>query len=400
MPLSIDDRVKVDESVIELLSTGAIVESKEEKGQYISNVFTVPKPDGSSRFVINLKPLNEFIDCPHFKMEDIRTAISLVSKNCFMAVIDQKDAYHAIAIKPQFRKYLKFRWNGILYEYTCLPFGLNVGPRIFTKIMKPVLAHLRGRMFISVSYLDDMLIVGKSLSVCLENLTVTLELFSQLGFLVNHKKSQLIPSTIVQYLGFILNSNTMRIYLPENKVIKIKKRVNDLLNNPTPTIRMISDVIGHFTSACLATPYGQLYTRELEFDRNRGLKESEGNYDAVVKISKNSILDCHWWLNKIGKTSSSLIVPNFSGTLTTDASLTGWGAEYNNNTTKGQWSNIDRSFHINVLELIAIYNGLKSFVILKNVWICCRTDNTTAMAHINKYGGCRSRKLHLVAKQI
>lgn len=31
------------------------------KDQYISNIFTVPKPDGSDRLVINLKSFNTFV---------------------------------------------------------------------------------------------------------------------------------------------------------------------------------------------------------------------------------------------------------------------------------------------------------------------------------------------------
>lgn len=47
------------ESEIErLLSIGAIAQCKPEKGQFISSYFLVPKPDGSNRFVLNLKSLN------------------------------------------------------------------------------------------------------------------------------------------------------------------------------------------------------------------------------------------------------------------------------------------------------------------------------------------------------
>ncbi|XP_015185988.1 PREDICTED: uncharacterized protein LOC107071471 [Polistes dominula] len=52
----------------------------------------VPKPDGSNRFIFNLKELNKFIDPPHFKLEDIRSILGLVSLGDFLGTMDQ-DAY-------------------------------------------------------------------------------------------------------------------------------------------------------------------------------------------------------------------------------------------------------------------------------------------------------------------
>lgn len=111
----------------------------------MSTVFTVPKPDGTRRPILNLKKLNEFIDCPHFKMETIRTASDLIFTDCFMSVIDLKDAYHAIPISQNSQKYLKFRWKGTLYCYTCLPFGLCLAPYLYTKLTKPIVARLRSQ---------------------------------------------------------------------------------------------------------------------------------------------------------------------------------------------------------------------------------------------------------------
>ncbi len=60
----------VEKAVKSLLLSGAIVNSIDEEDQFISSVFPVPKSNGSARLVINLKHLNKFVECPHFKMED------------------------------------------------------------------------------------------------------------------------------------------------------------------------------------------------------------------------------------------------------------------------------------------------------------------------------------------
>lgn len=42
-----------------------------------------------------------------------------------MASIDLKDAYYVIQIAESDRKFLMFFFDNALYEFICLPFGLN-----------------------------------------------------------------------------------------------------------------------------------------------------------------------------------------------------------------------------------------------------------------------------------
>lgn len=80
------------------------------------------------RFILNLKELNKFIQCSHFKLEDYRSAQNIIFKNYYMASIDLQDAYFLIPIYKSHKKYLRFSLNGNLYEFSCLPFRLNAAP--------------------------------------------------------------------------------------------------------------------------------------------------------------------------------------------------------------------------------------------------------------------------------
>jgi len=44
-----------------MFKLGAIVVSKEELDQFITSIFTVPNPDGTRRFVLNLKSLSNIL---------------------------------------------------------------------------------------------------------------------------------------------------------------------------------------------------------------------------------------------------------------------------------------------------------------------------------------------------
>lgn len=108
--------------------------------------------------------------------------------------IDLQDAYFLVPIHKKSRKFLRFRFLGKLYQFICLPNGLSSSPYIFTKILKPVMMVLRARGFVSVIYLDDILCIGNNFNECQENVKNTVSLLIKLGFLLNKRKSQLIPS--------------------------------------------------------------------------------------------------------------------------------------------------------------------------------------------------------------
>ena len=64
----------IDTEVKELLLKRAVKRVAPCKEEFISNVFLVPKKTGEMRPVINLKPLNQYIQNIHFKMENIQMA--------------------------------------------------------------------------------------------------------------------------------------------------------------------------------------------------------------------------------------------------------------------------------------------------------------------------------------
>nr|CAH7730411.1 unnamed protein product [Callosobruchus chinensis] len=164
----------IDSSIENLPHEGILSLVSPCKGQFISNVFIVPRSDGSSRLVLNLKSFNEFVKTSHFKLGTHKTVSQVITPNCYMSNIDFKDAYYLVPIYNAHKKYLRFCFNGSTYEYNCFPFGLSCAPQIFTKILKPVVSHLRKRNLLSVIYLDDFLLLGVTLEECALNTRETI----------------------------------------------------------------------------------------------------------------------------------------------------------------------------------------------------------------------------------
>ena len=88
-------------------------------------------------------------------------------------------------------------------------------------------------------------------------------------------------------------------------------------------------------------------------------------------------------------------------TLTTDASMDGWGAVFGTRSTGGLWTAQEAKHHINCLELLAVFLGLQAFChSLHNTHIRLMIDNTTAVAVINHMGTCHSDNLNTLSKQL
>ena len=77
-------------------------------GQFISNVFLRPKPDGQVRLILDLTLFNKFVQYKHFKMFSLEMARDLVTPDLWLASIDLKDAYYTVPIYEPHRKFLRF----------------------------------------------------------------------------------------------------------------------------------------------------------------------------------------------------------------------------------------------------------------------------------------------------
>ena len=374
-----------------LLEKGAIQEVRGDTQEgFFSRVFLVPKKDGQVRPVLNLRPLNQFLSHSHFKMEGMHVVRDLLQKNDWMTRIDLKDAYFSVPIHPQHRKFLRFRWQEKCFQFTCLPFGLASAPRVFTKILRPIVGFLQSRGIRCVIYLDDLLLLHQNRDTLKEHTATALALLEALGFLVNYPKSMLDPSQIMVFLGFTINSIRKELSLPTEKVGKIVAEVKVMLDCHTVSARSLAQLIGKMTAALLAVHPAPLHYRSLQHLKHVALRRK--GYDGQVTISPEARRDLQWWAENLSTWNGRAIRdPNPNMVIETDASKKGWGAFCRGVLTGGCWSVQEAKLHINSLEMLAAFYAIKAFVKEKQqVSILLLTDNMSVVAHVNRMGGTRS----------
>ena len=395
----------VDDELSRLQEKGVIEHAMPEEGQFISNIFVREKKDGAHRIILDLSKLNEHIAYHHFKMDTFDTAVQLITPGCYMASIDLRDAYYTVPIAESHRKYLRFMWKGSLWQFKAMPNGLASAPRIFTKLLKPVFAAMRAKGHTIVAYIDDTLIIAKSKELAEKAVIETAQLLSEIGFVIHPKKSVLMPLQNIQFLGFVLDSNAMKISLAEGKAIQIKSLCYALLRAHAPTIRTVASVIGKLVAAFPAVHYGQMHYRQLEREKTMALRQSKGHYDRKMSLSMAAKAELMWWVQNIDSCCGSISQAPPSVMITSDASGLGWGASDGNTHIGGRWNETERVRaelnDINFLELLAAFYALQAFCThLAHLHVHMRLDNTTAVAYINHKGGIKSRDCDELAKRI
>ena len=150
-------------------------------------------------------------------MESITNLTTMLSKNDWIVTIDISEAYLTIPLDEQFKDHVAFWYQDQTYRFLCMPFGLNDATRAFTKTMKHPSAKVRALGFKVLVYLDDWILASQTRLLCLKQSRFLVNFLQKLGFRIKLEKSSLAPSQIKEWPGFIIDSRSMTISLPQRK---------------------------------------------------------------------------------------------------------------------------------------------------------------------------------------
>ena len=400
--LAENERVYVNGEIDRMVEKGVLERVDPVQGQFLSNIFLRPKPNGQFRMILDLTELNKMIEYQHFKMSSLETAVDMLRQDCWMGSVDLKDAYYSVLVRKEHRKFLRFKWNGELFQFRVLPNGLACAPRIFTKLLNPIFANLRERGVECFPYIDDSFVVADTKEECQQGVQALCTELEELGLVVHDEKSVLEPTRKLKFLGFMLDSEEMTVTLTQEKREKIGRAAQAILDKDNPSIREVAGLIGLMVAYSAGVEYGPSHYKQLELDKNRALVENKGNFDRPMKVSPQGVEDIKWWMNTVGSAERKVRLETPVLDLYTDASTEGWGAHnQDQDTAGGRWLPEEVDNHINVLELKAIQLGLESlYSDSQRVHLQVYTDNMTALAYVKHMGGVKSPQCNAVAKQI
>ena len=315
-----------DKEVKSLLEKGAIEPVSDSSIGFISDLFVIPKRSGGFRPIVNLKGLNKFIKTERFKMEGVGTLQEIIRPNDFFVKINLKDAYLTVPIHPEDRRFLRIFWEGVLYQFRCLPFGLSPAPWLFTKIVKPIVTFLRKQGLRLVIYLDDILILNSCAEGARRDFLLVVSVFESCGFLINLEKSVGTPNQVMEYLGLIVDSRSLSLSLRPEKVAEIIELCRNALKHVSISLREVAKILGNLAWAIKAIPFAQAHYRELQLQFIESKKQFENSLNSSIYLNSASKRDLTWWIDNINRCNGrpmSATEPDLA--IFSDASLSGWG---------------------------------------------------------------------------
>ncbi|RYE25800.1 MAG: hypothetical protein EOP45_04435 [Sphingobacteriaceae bacterium] len=169
---------------------------------YNSPLILVPKKsvDGQPkwRMCIDYRQLNKKLLHDRFPMPRIDEILDGLGKAKYFSVLDLQAGYHQIPLARESRKITSFSTDRGYFQWKVLPFGINVAPASFSRMMAIAFASLRVEE--AFSYMDDLIVIGVSERNHLNNLKRVFETCRKYNLKLNSEKCDFFKHEVL-FLG-------------------------------------------------------------------------------------------------------------------------------------------------------------------------------------------------------
>jgi hypothetical protein len=177
------DKADFEELVLRLENEGVIEPSTSD---WLNPVVLTRKKDGSVRFCVDFRRLNELVEQDEFEIPRIDELISHLNNMKYFSLIDLKDGFFQIKINENDKKKTAFYTGKRLMQFTRMPQGYRNNPAVFQRAMNYVLGNEIGKR--CLMYIDDILVFGKNIQEHDENLKVVEKIIQRYGLKENLEK--------------------------------------------------------------------------------------------------------------------------------------------------------------------------------------------------------------------
>ena len=169
---------------------------------WASPIVLVQKKDGSTRFCIDYRKLNNITRKDAYPLPRIDDTLStLAGSECF-TTLDLVSGFWQVEVAEKDRAKTAFCMTEGLFEFKVMPFGLCNAPATFQRLMDLVLAGLQWEH--CLVYLDDVIVFGRNFPEHLKNLQMVFERLRQAGLKLKPSKCAFFQRE-VRYLGHVVS---------------------------------------------------------------------------------------------------------------------------------------------------------------------------------------------------
>ena len=171
---------------------------------WASPIVLVKKKDGSLRFCVDYRKLNEVTKRDAYPLPRIDDCFDCLGNSTWFCTLDLRSGYWQVPVAAEDVEKTAFVTHGGLYEYLVMPFGLTNAPATFERLMERVLRGLQWKR--CLVYLDDIIIFGNGFERTIENLQAVLDRLREAGLTCSPKKCELFQKK-VSFLGHVVSAS-------------------------------------------------------------------------------------------------------------------------------------------------------------------------------------------------
>ncbi len=259
--------------------------------------------------------------------------------------------------------------------------------------MDAALAPLRLQGIRVLNYLDDWLILAHSRELVSRHRDIVLGHIHSLGLGMNAKKSVLLPSQRTVFLGVRLDSVQMQARLAPARIPVFTACLARFKLGHHVSVGTCRRLLGLMAAASPVLPLGLLHMRPFLWWMKELRLHPTVPATRLIRVSRSCCRHLLMWRDPVFLQSGVRMgAIHRRHMITTDASMTGWGAVFEGRPASGEWKEEFLFWHINCLELRAVFLALKYFLpVLGGHHIIVRTDNMAVVSQgINRQGGSKS----------
>ena len=171
-------------------------------GEWASNVVLAKKSDGTLRFCIDYRQLNQLTIKDSWPLPHIDACFDTIGGAAFLSTADLRFGFWQTAMDPKDADKTAFVTRKGLYRFKVLSFGLANAPSMFQRIMDLVLAGLTWEC--CLVFVDDIIVFSSTFAEHVERLGRVFDRLSLAGLKLKPSKCKLFQRR-VSFLGHVVS---------------------------------------------------------------------------------------------------------------------------------------------------------------------------------------------------